>query len=263
MVIFTLATSMLTAVLFGWAPALHAMNSDVRGAMSAATAGSTAPVRGRRTLWALVVAEFALASLMFVCGGLLVRAYDRVRNTDPGFDGSHVLTFTVNIPGATYSDNAKRIAFWNRLQERLRALPGVEKAGIVSCAPVSDCHWGWLFFAEGAPPRAANDPNPIVLNRAASPDYFPAMGIRLKEGRLLHRRRCGRRLRQRERDHRQRDLCQDVVAERRFGDWQAGHATARKHRGAPWSAWCTTSSTTVSNGRRGRVSTFPYRCCRG
>jgi predicted permease len=185
MVIFTLVTSMLTAVLFGWAPALHAMNSDVRGAMSAAAAGSTAPVRGRRTLWALVVAEFALASLMFVCGGLLVRAYDRVRNTDPGFDGSQVLTFTINIPGATYSDNAKRIAFWNRLQERLSALPGVEQAGIVSCAPVSGCHWGWLYNAEGAPPRAANEPNPIVLNRAATPTYFRTMGIRLKEGRFF------------------------------------------------------------------------------
>ena len=185
MVIFTLATSMLTAVLFGWAPALHAMNADVRGAMSAATAGSTAPVRGRRTLWALVVAEFALASLMFVCGGLLVRAYDRVRNTDPGFDGSNVLTFTVNIPSATYPDSPKRVAFWNRLQERLRALPGVERAGIVSCAPVSGCHWGWLFSAEGAAPRAATDPNPIVLNRVASPEYFAAMGIRLKEGRLF------------------------------------------------------------------------------
>jgi predicted permease len=185
MVIFTLATSMLTAVLFGWAPALHAMNADVRGAMSAATAGSTAPVRGRRTLWALVVAEFALASLMFVCGGLLVRAYDRVRNTDPGFDGSNVLTFTVNIPSATYPDSPKRVAFWNRLQERLRALPGVERAGVVSCAPVSGCHWGWLFSAEGAAPRAATDPNPIVLNRVASPEYFAAMGIRLKEGRLF------------------------------------------------------------------------------
>ena len=185
MVIFTLATSMLTAVLFGWAPALHAMNADVRGAMSAATAGSTAPVRGRRTLWALVVAEFALASLMFVCGGLLVRAYDRVRNTDPGFDGSNVLTFTVNIPSATYPDSPKRVTFWNRLQERLRALPGVERAGVVSCAPVSGCHWGWLFSAEGAAPRAAADPNPIVLNRVASPEYFAAMGIRLKEGRLF------------------------------------------------------------------------------
>jgi predicted permease len=185
MVIFTLATSMLTAVLFGWAPALHAMNSDVRGAMSGATAGSTAPVRGRRTLWALVVAEFALASLMFVCGGLLVRAYDRVRHTDPGFDGSNVLTFAVNIPSATYGDNAKRIAFWNRLQDRLRVLPGVDQVGAVSCAPVSGCHWGQFYLVEGAPPRAANETNPVVLNRVASAAYFGAMGIRLKEGRFF------------------------------------------------------------------------------
>lgn len=91
----------------------------------------------------------------------------------------------LNIPSATYSDTPKRVAFWNRLQERLGALPGVEQAGIVSCAPVSGCHWGWLFFAEGAPPRAANEPSPIVLNRAVSPTYFRTMGIRLKEGRFL------------------------------------------------------------------------------
>jgi predicted permease len=185
MVAFTLAMSMLTAVLFGWAPAWHAMNADVRGAMSAATAGSTAQIRGRRTLWALVAAEFALASLMFVCGGLLVRAYDRVRNTDVGFDGSQVLTFTVNIPSATYPDSAKRTAFWNRLQERVRAIPGVEHAGVVSCAPVSGCHWGWLYHAEGAPPRRADEASPIVLNRAVTPEYFAAMGIRLREGRFF------------------------------------------------------------------------------
>jgi putative ABC transport system permease protein len=185
MVLFTLAMSMLTAMLFGWAPALHAMNPDVRSAMTMATAASTAPVRGRRTLKALVVAEFALASLMFVCGGLLVRAYDRVRHTDPGFDAANVLTFTVSIPAATYRDDPTRAAFWDRLQERLRQLPGVEGAGIVSCAPVSGCHWGWLYSAEGAVPRAANDPNPVTLNRLVSPEYFPAMGIRLKEGRVF------------------------------------------------------------------------------
>ena len=185
MVSFTLVTSMLTVVLFGWAPALHAMNSDVRGAMSAATAGSTLPVRGRRTLWALVAGEFALASLMFVCGGLLVRAYDRVRNTDPGFDGSNVLTFNVNIPLATYADDAMRIAFWNRLQERMRVLPGVEKAAVVSCAPVSGCHWGQFYSVDGARPRSPNDANPVVLNRVATADYFPAMGIRLKDGRVF------------------------------------------------------------------------------
>ena len=186
MVAFTIATSVATAVLFGWAPALHAMNHDVRGAMSTATAGSTAPVRGRRTLWGLVVAEFALASLMFVCGGLLVRAYDRVRNTDPGFDATNVLTFTVAIPQVKTPDNASGAAFRKRLVERMREIAGVREVGLISCAPVSNCHWGNFYTPENAPPRGPNDVNPVILNRVATPEYFTAMGIRLKEGRFFN-----------------------------------------------------------------------------
>ena len=186
MVAFTIATSVATAVLFGWAPALHAMNNDVRGAIATATANSTAPVRGRRTLWALVVAEFALASLMFVCGGLLVRAYDRVRNTDPGFDPSNVLTFTIAVPQVKTPDDASGLAFRKRVVARMRELPGVKEVGMISCAPVSNCHWGTFYTAENAPPRGPNDADPIILNRAASPEYFSAMGIRLKEGRFFN-----------------------------------------------------------------------------
>jgi len=186
MIAFTIATSVATAILFGWAPALHAMNSDVRAAMATATAGSTAPVRGRRTLWALVVAEFALASLMFVCGGLLVRAYDRVRNTDPGFDPSNVLTFTVAVPAVKTPDDASGLAYRKRLVERMRAVAGVTEVGLISCAPVSNCHWGSFFTAENAPPRGPNDPNPVILMRVASPEYFSAMGVRLKEGRFFN-----------------------------------------------------------------------------
>jgi predicted permease len=185
MVVFTLATSVVTAVLFGWAPALHAMNADLRGAVASATAGSTPAIRGRRTLRALVIAEFALASLMFVCGGLLVRAYDRVRNVDPGFDPNGVLSLTVSLPGVTYTDNPARLGFYQRLESRLRALPGVTNAGAISCAPMSDCHWGVFYYAEGAPARGPNDPNPIILNRLASAGYFDTMGIRLKRGRFF------------------------------------------------------------------------------
>ena len=186
MIVFTIATSVATAILFGWAPALHAMNNDVRGTMATAIAGSTAPVRGRRTLWALVVAEFALASLMFVCGGLLVRAYDRVRNTDPGFDPSNVLTFTVAVPAVKTPDDASGAAYRKRLVERMREVPGVTEVGLVSCAPVSNCHWGTFYTAENAPQRGPNDANPVILNRVASPEYFRAMGIRLKEGRFFN-----------------------------------------------------------------------------
>ena len=186
LVIFTLGACIATTLLFGWAPALHAMNADLRGAVASATAGSTPMIRGRATLRALVVAEFALASLMFVCGGLLVRAYDRVRNVDPGFDPKGVFTFTMSLPGVTYPDAPKRLAFLQRLEERLRTLPGVTNAGLVTCAPLSGCHWGVFYQAEGAAPRRPNDPNPIILNRLASPGYFAAMGIRLKQGRFFN-----------------------------------------------------------------------------
>ena len=186
MVIFTLGTCIVTTVLFGWAPTLHAMNPDLRAAVASTTAGSTPMIRGRGTLRALVAAEFALASLMFVCGGLLVRAYDRVRHVDPGFDPKGVFTFTVSLPGVTYPDAPQRLAFQQRLEERLRSLPGVTHAGLISCAPLSDCHWGVFYQAEGALPRGPNDPNPIILNRLASPGYFATMGIRLKEGRFFN-----------------------------------------------------------------------------
>ncbi len=185
MVIFTLGTCTVSALLFGWAPALHAMNADLRSAVASDTAGSTPAIRGRRTLRALVVAEFALASLMFVCGGLLVRAYDRVKNVDPGFDPNGVMSFTVSLPGVTYADNKARLSFFERLETRLRELPGVTNAGIISCAPISNCHWGNFYHAEGAAPRRPNEPNPVVLNRVASPGYFQSMGIRLQRGRLF------------------------------------------------------------------------------
>ncbi len=106
-----------------------------------------------------MVAEFALASLMFVCGGLLVRAYDRVRNIDPGFDPIGRADFAVTIPGATYSDNATRIAFWNGSQKRLRALPGVEKAGHGLVRAGQRLPLGHGSFTPRARRRAApNDP---------------------------------------------------------------------------------------------------------
>ena len=78
------------------------------------------------------------------------------------------------------------LAFRNRLVERMRGVAGVKEVGLISCAPVSNCHWGTFYTAENAPPRGPNDPNPVILNRVASPEYFSAMGIRLKEGRFFN-----------------------------------------------------------------------------
>jgi len=181
---FAFAATALTLVLFGWAPALHALRGDLRQAMSTAASGSTASPRGRRTLRLLVGAEFALAALLLVCGGLLLQAYTRVRQIDPGFEPRGVLTFGVYLPAASYPDDTRRLAFWNRLIERLQAQPGVASAAAITCAPLG-CHWGNLFVAEGAPPRGKDDKNPVVLQRWATVDYFETMGIRLRDGRLF------------------------------------------------------------------------------
>jgi predicted permease len=185
-VAFTVLLSSATAILFGWAPALHAIRSSVRNAMHDVSSGMTSGPAGRRTLALLVGAEFALAAVLLVCAGLLLRAYDRVRQVDPGFDARNVLTFSVSLPEAVYGsqNDAKALAFWNRLIERLQSQPGVEAAGVVSCVPLG-CHWGTFYNVEGAAPRAAGEAHPVTLYRPASPGYFQTMGIRLKSGRFF------------------------------------------------------------------------------
>jgi putative ABC transport system permease protein len=183
---FALAVTAVTTVLFGWAPALHAIRGNLRGAMHDAGAGTTAGPGGRRTLSWLVAAEFAMAAVLLVCAGLLFRAYDRVRHVDPGFRTDHVLTFMLALPEANYGgeDGAKTNAFWNRVTERFATLPGVEGVGLVSCPPLS-CHWGTFYVIEGRPPLKPGETNPVTLYRPASPGYFKAMGIRLKSGRFF------------------------------------------------------------------------------
>lgn len=176
-----------TVMLFGWAPVLHALRADLRGAMQQSGTAATAAGGSRRTLRLLLAGEFALATLILVVSSLLVQAYQRVQRVDPGFRVDGVLTFSIALPDATYPEDAARLAFWDRLVDRLSGAPGVHAAGLVSCRPFG-CHWGTLFEAEGALPRPPDAPNPVVLFRPATPGYFEAMSIRLKRGRLLDAR---------------------------------------------------------------------------
>jgi predicted permease len=181
---FSVTVSLATSILFGWAPALHAVRGNIRGAMHDVTKGTTAGPGGRRTLSLLVGAEFALAAVLLICGALLLRAYDRVHKVDSGFRADHVLTFTVALPDSSYPDDSKRLAFWDRLTDTVAAIPGVEAAGLVSCPPLG-CHWGTFYVIEGQAPLPPGQSNPVTLYRPASPGYFRAMGIRLKSGRFF------------------------------------------------------------------------------
>jgi predicted permease len=181
-VLFAVLATAGTSLLFGWAPALHAMRGDLRSAMQDTTAGSTTSPRGRRTLTWLVAAEFTLAAVLLVGGVLLFRAFGQVQQVDPGFRPDHTLSFSVALPGASYADGAARLAFWDQLLARLRTTPGIEAAGIVTCPPLT-CHWGNFYRIEGRAPLGPNESNPVVLSRVASAGYLEAMGIRLLAGR--------------------------------------------------------------------------------
>ena len=182
---FAVILTLGTALLFGWAPALTAVRGDLRSAMHDSVSGSTSSPSGARMLSWLVAGEFAMAAVLLVGAGLFVRALEHVRRIDPGFDIAHGLTFSVGLPPASYRTPSARLAFWNRSLEQLRALPGVESAGMVSCAPLNNCHNGNFFNVEGRRPLSSGQSDPVVLERSASDGYVEAMGIRLAAGRTL------------------------------------------------------------------------------
>jgi predicted permease len=181
---FACAASALTAVLFGVTPAFHAFRGDLRGALQESGARSTATRSGRRTLGFLIAGEVALAAMLLVGGGLLIRAYHRMQAIDPGFRAENVLTFGVALPSATYETEQQRQHFWEEFVGGLSVLPGVASAGAITCPPLG-CHWGSFVEAEGAAPRRPNDPDPVILNRIATPGYFETMGVRLLHGRFF------------------------------------------------------------------------------
>jgi putative ABC transport system permease protein len=181
---FSVLVVVATVILFGWAPALHAVGGDLRSAVQDSTKGTTGAPRGRRTLWFLVAGEFALAAILLVCGTLLAKAFDNIRHVDPGFRADHVLTATVPLNEGTRPRPEQWPPFWHELEQRARAIPGVDQAGVITCAPLGGCHTGNFFQVEGAVPRP-DGKNPVVLTRAATAGYFTAMGIRLRGGRFL------------------------------------------------------------------------------
>jgi predicted permease len=181
---FSVAVVVATVVLFGWAPALHAVGGDLRSAVTASTNGTTGAPRARRTLWLLVAGEFALAAILLVCGSLLLKAFDRVRHVDPGFRSENVLVATIPLSEGTRPKQEQWMAFWNEFEGRASRIPGVNAAGLITCAPLAGCHTGNFFAVEGALPRP-DGKNPVVLQRSASAGYFRAMGLRLKGGRFL------------------------------------------------------------------------------
>jgi len=165
-------------------PAVHATQGGLSGALKEGGRGAVTTRGGSRMRGTLVVIELALAVMLLVGAGLLMRSFVRLQAVDPGFRPEQALTFDLTLPDARYQEDAKRVAFFDRLMPKLRALPGVRAAGAVMGLPLSGMQFDISFKVQGRPPVPPAD-EPSMEIRVASPEYFATIGIPLKRGRLF------------------------------------------------------------------------------
>jgi putative ABC transport system permease protein len=176
---FTAGLSILTGVLFGFLPAWHLAGQDVNASLK--DGGRSPSGVRRRVRVALVISEIALASLLLVAAGLTLRSFQSVLQLEPGFARDGVLTAALSLPAARYPDTAKRLAAFDRLEEELRAVPGVTAAGATSHLPLGgrDSRRGVAIEGRAPTPDTPTRAHP----RSVTPGYFQAMGVTLREGR--------------------------------------------------------------------------------
>ncbi len=183
--VFTLAISLVTGLIFGLAPALHTAAADLHGMLKEGGRGSAGDRSGQGLRRTLVVAEVALALTLLTGAGLLIKSFARLQGVDPGFEPDHLLTFNLALPPARYPSDTAQIAFFDQALPALAAVPGVRGVGATSVMPFSG---GWTtgsFEIEGYQPPP-KQPNPWGDIRVVSPGYFETLRIPLRRGRLLN-----------------------------------------------------------------------------
>jgi putative ABC transport system permease protein len=180
---FTAAVSMVTAVVAGLAFAIEGSRADLHGVGVAAWQVGVSQ-RHRRLRHAFVIGEIALAVVLLVAGGLMLRSFARIRAVDPGFASSNVLTARVALPTHKYSTTEQRLTFFRDAVNRVRALPGVDAAGAVNCVPLSGLCAATSFTIVGRPQPPPGQ-LPVTEVRVSDEGYFQAMRIALLKGRLF------------------------------------------------------------------------------
>jgi putative ABC transport system permease protein len=179
---FTFLVALLTGVVFGLIPALQATRSDLVASIREAGRGALGGRQGQRTRSALVVAEMALAVMLLVGAGLLMRSFLQLQRVDPGFRPEQTLALDLSLPTRRYPEDEQRIAFYGTLLERIEGLPGVRSAGAVNLLPMGDDRFVLSFAVEGRPTPPPGE-QPTLEVRVATPEYFRTMGIPLLRGR--------------------------------------------------------------------------------
>ncbi|MCI0485861.1 MAG: ABC transporter permease [Blastocatellia bacterium] len=180
---FTLGLSIGTGLVFGLAPALHASSSEPNQSLKEGgrtTGGSSS----RRLRNLLVIAEVSLALVLLTGAGLMINSFLRLSSIDPGFNPYNLLTMRMDLPKAKYGELRERANFYREVLDRVKAIPGVESAGMISFLPMA-FPGGSVSFAIEGQTAPLPDQAQGAGYRVVSPDYFRAMGIPLIKGQMF------------------------------------------------------------------------------
>ena len=182
---FALLCSLVTGVLFGTVPAWLASRADVNLALRENSRGSTAGRSQHLLRHLLIVGEVAFAMVLLAAAGLFLRGLQRFISADPGWQVDGLVTAQMTLRGEKYKEDKQRVVFLTELENRLRALPGVEHAAIGSSQVVFGFNSSGPFVVEGRP-EPPQDKLPEMFYEPVSSDYFATLGARLKQGRTFN-----------------------------------------------------------------------------
>ncbi len=181
---FTIALALLTGLVFGLVPALVVRRGNMSTLLKEDTARGSASKRTGFTRAALVVAETALALVLLVGAGLLIKSFARLQDVNPGFSSERVLTAQLSLPATRYPDAASRRAFYTRLLDRVRAMPGVTAVGLTTNVPFNGNVASGSYSIVGyTPPQGEAQPH--GRQEVIGGDYFRAMQIPIVAGRAF------------------------------------------------------------------------------
>ncbi len=182
---FTLGLSLLTGIVFGLVPAIHASKTELTESLKDGARGSGEGARRNGIRGMLVVSELAIAVVLLVAAGLLMQSLWRLHQVPPGFNPQNVLTFVVGLPTVKYPEN-KQAQFFKDLTTRIQALPGVRSANSVMPLPLSGNRYGISFQIDGRPVAKGDEPSADFF--AISDGYFKTMEIPMLKGREFNER---------------------------------------------------------------------------
>lgn len=184
---FSLGISLVTGILFGLVPALHASKANLNESLKEGGRGTTTGIQGRKVRNSLVIIEVATALVLLIGAGLMIRSFMHLQKVDLGFNPDNLLTARVQLAGTKYRDDQAAVGFYKQLTERIEQMPNVEGAGAISTIFLSKTPNSSNFNIEGRPQPPPTEQVEVPID-IVNQSFFTVMGVPLIRGRFFEER---------------------------------------------------------------------------